>query len=171
MHGSENEFREQHPFEEAGDITSVHAVLGVTERDEVTVDALASKYVVIYTVPKGTPAIEMRFRSVGSENDTVIFHVYAKPITPGSAENPEHYTKIGRITADQGTQDSNDEHFVDVVSAASILFASGITVETTTDEIGRVYINTGGYEKILIIASAMAQTQIFVDVKKRDKEF
>lgn len=171
MHNAVNEFREQHPFEEAGDITSVHAVLGVDGRDEVTVDALDSKYTVAYEIPLGTPAVEMRFRSVGNDGNTVVLYVYAKPKTPGSAENPEHYTKICKLTMDQGTQDSNDEHFVDVVAVTSVLFASGITVDTTTNEIGRVYMNTGGWEKILVIASAMVQTQLFVDIKKRDKEF
>lgn len=171
MHNAVSEWQEQRPFEEAGDITSVHAVLAVDGRDEVTVDALASKYVVAYTVPNGIPAIEMRFRSVGTADDTVVAHVYAKFKTPGSAENPEHYTHVGRLTMDQGTQDSNDEHFIDVVSAASVAWSDGFTVETTTNEIGRVYMNTGGCEKILIIASAMAQSQLFVDIKKHDKEF
>lgn len=171
MHGSENEFREKHPFEEAGDITSVHAVLGVTERDEVTVDALATKYKVVYEIPFGVPAIEARVRSVGTVDDTVVIFIYAKSKTSGSAENPEHYTKVGRVTMDQGAQDSNDEHFNDVASIASNVWAPGLTVQTTTDEIGRVYLNTGGYEKFLFIVSAMAQTSIYIDIKKHDKEF
>lgn len=171
MHSAYNEFREQHPFEEAGAITSVHAVLDVGERDEDAVDALAAKYRAIYEVPFGVPAIEVRVRSVGTENDTVDVHIYAKPKTPGSAENPEHYIRVGELTLDQGTQDSNGEHFADVASIASNLWAPGLTVQTTTDEVGRVYLNTAGYEKFLFIASAMAQTSIYIDIKKHDKEF
>lgn len=174
MHNAVNEFREQHPFEEVGDITSVHAVLGVTERNETFVDALAAKWKVIYEVPFGVPAIEVRVRSVGAtENDTVDIHIYAKPKTPGSAEKPEHYTRIGELTLDQGKQDANNAstHFADVASIASNLWAPGLTVQTTTDEIGRVYLNTAGYEKFLFIVSAMAQTSIYIDIKKHDKEF
>lgn len=170
-HHAENEFREQHPFEEAGDITSVHAVLAADGRDEVTVDALAAKYRVLYEIPFGVPAIEGRIRSVGTVDDTVDVHVYAKPKTPGSAENPEHYVRVGELTFDQGTQDSNDEHFADIASIASNLWAPGLTVQTTANEIGRFFLNTAGYEKFLFIASAMAQTSIYLDIKKHDKEF
>ena len=172
MHNAVNEFREQHPFEEAGAITSaLAAVLAVDERNETFVDALAAKWKIIYEVPFGVPAIEVRVRSVGTENDTVDVHIYAKPKTPGSAENPEHYIRVGELTLDQGTQDSNGEHFADVASIASNLWAPGLTVQTTTDEVGRVYLNTAGYEKFLFIASAMAQTSIYIDIKKHDKEF
>jgi len=175
MHNAVNEFREQHPFEEAGAITSaLAAVLAVDERNETFVDALAAKYKVIYEVPFGVPAIEMRVRSAGTvAAHTVDIHIFAKPKTPGSAENPEHYVRVGEVTLDQGTQDTNTDsiHFADVASIASNLWAPGLTVQTTTNEIGRVYLNTAGYEKFLFIASAMAQTSIYIDIKKHDKEF
>lgn len=171
MHNAVNEFREQQPFEAVGGITSVHAVLAVDERTETVVDALATKWTVIYKVPFGVPAIEARVRSVGDEDHTVVVHVYAKPVTPGGSQDPEHYTKVGRITMDQGAQDSGSEHFVDVVSVASNVWAPGLTVQTTVDEIGRIFLNTAGYEKFLFIATAMAQTSIHIDIKRHDKEF
>jgi len=67
MHGSENEFREQHPFQLAGTITSAQTALAVTGRDEVTVDAIAATKTVIIEVPFGCPALEFRLRFLLSQ--------------------------------------------------------------------------------------------------------
>ena len=82
-HNAVNEYKEQHPFQFAGAITSAQTALVVTGRDEDTVDALAAIKTVIIVVPLGTPAIEIRLRADGSDNDTSILDFYAKPKTGG----------------------------------------------------------------------------------------
>jgi hypothetical protein len=170
MHGSENEFREQHPFQLAGTITSAQAALAVTGRDEDTVDAIAAAKTVIIEVPYGTPALEFRLRTDGSENDTSVLDFYAKPKTEGGLAI-EHYTRMFTLTSDQCTQiAATGIYFGDSFVITNNQWEAGYSVENTTNEIDRLRVNTDGYEKILIIATTLATTTIYVDAKKLDKD-
>lgn len=170
-HHAENEFRERQPFQLKGTITSAQTALTVTGRDEDTVDALATTKTVIIEVPEGTPGYEIRLRADGNDNDTNILDFYAKPKTEGSSLDPEHYTRMFTLTGDRSTQiAATGIYFMDQFSLTNNEWTPGVTVENTTNEIDRLRFNTDGYEKILIIATTLATTTIYVDAKKLDKD-
>lgn len=167
-----NEFRERQPFQFKGEITSAEATLIVTARDENTVDALASTKTVIIEIPEGTPGLEIRIRADGNADDTNVLDFYAKPRTIGGSQDPEHYTRMFTLTGDRSAQKAGGSgiYFVDQFAISNNKWQPGYTVENTTDEIDRLRFNTDGYEKILIIATALVTATVYVDAKKLDKD-
>jgi len=171
MHGSENEFREQHPFQQVGSLTAAQAALGVTARDEDSVVALGATKVVIISVPFGTPALEFRVRSDGSDTNAIVLDFYAKPKEAGSALNPECYTRMFTLSCAQCPQIAKtSNYFADSFVITNNKWQPGYAVENTTDEIDRLRVNTDGYEKIAIIATTKTPTTVYIDAKKLDKD-
>ncbi|MCP4598522.1 hypothetical protein [Neptuniibacter sp.] len=169
-HHGENAFREKHPFVLAGTVTTAQTALAVTARDEDSVDALAAAKTVIFEVPYGTPALDIRVRADGNDNDTNVLDFYAKPITAGGLD-PEHYTRMFTLTGDRSTQiASTGIYFMDSFVISNNQWEAGYTVENTTNEIDHLRVNTDGYEKILVIVTALVSTTVYVDVKKLDRE-
>jgi len=118
---------------------------------------------VIWEPDDGTPAAEMRVRTNGTENDQFDIFIYA-------ARGEDYYTKVGQIRFDQGTQDWSDGHFADVVSEQSDTWTD-LSVENVTDEIGRVYFRTKGYDRFLFLSPDMLDddiTTVFIDIARRD---
>ena len=169
-HNANNDFREQQPFILAGTLTSAQSALGVTARDEDSVDALAVTKTVIIEVPYGTPALDIRVRADGNDGDTNVLDFYAKPLTGGGLK-PEHYTRMFTLTGDRCTQvASGDIFFEDSFVISNNKWQAGYTVENTTNEIDHLRVNTDGYEKILVIVTALVSTTVYIDVKKLDRE-
>ncbi len=169
-HTAVSDFREQHPFILAGTLTSAQSALGVTARDEDSVDALAVTKTVIIEVPFGTPALDIRVRADGADNATNVLDFYAKPVSDGGLK-PEHYTRMFTLTGDRATQiASTGIYFEDSFVISNNKWQAGYTVENTTDEIDHLRFNTDGYEKILVIVTALVSTTIYIDVKKLDRE-
>ena len=156
------DFQGHYDWVQVGSITATEAALAVSGRDATSVNALATTKKVLFSADDGTAAFAVRFRTDGNENDSSTLHLYA-------AKSSDYYTKMCDITALQGLQDWSSGHFVDSLVLSSESWQPGIRVDSPTDEIGRLIINTGGYEKFLFIASAKTPTTIYIDICRVDK--
>jgi len=172
--GIPSEFIEQYPFEEIGTITASQYSIGANVRSESLVDAIDGTKKVIYKVPSGTPAIEIRFRSNGNDDDDVVVFVLAKPRTSGSITDPEHYVPVCKFIMKQGCQYAENpptKCFIDDIVMTDINWPSNPVVITATAIIGRVLINTYGYEKFVFTTSVKDMGTLYVDIRRHDKEF
>lgn len=158
---------------EATGITVANGALAVDGRDYATVDAIADANKKVITLDDGTVAIECRFRFDGTENDTNVFQVY------GMRGDSDHYQRIGQVTVLQGTQDCSVGHFGDELTLANDAWhneanvRTHVGVQTVTDEIGRLRLNTLGYKKILFVLSSLdaSTTTCYVDWCRKDLEW
>ena len=156
-------FAGQYEFIQIGGITSTEPALAVDERDNASVVALASTKTVIWHPDDGTVAALLRFRTDGNDGDDVVVQMYA-------AKGADYYTRVATLTMQQGTQDWSSGHFIDTITLSNEQWDLGIRVQNTTDEIGRVYFNTGGFDRFLFIAPTKAPTTLYVDICRLDQE-
>lgn len=142
----------------AGTITSEQAALGVTGRDDTTVEALAAAKVVKIK-PVGQPyAMLFRFRSDGSEDDDSVLQVYA-------ARGNDHYHRIAQLTIVQGQQiDSGSIYFADTITPASEDALFDGEESNLANMIAHYYVRVLGFDRFLFIASDLDSTTIYVDV-------
>jgi hypothetical protein len=147
-------------FYNIGTITSAQAALGVLARDSATVDALAAAKKILIPLVGDPEAYLLRFRSDGSENDTNILQLYL-------GDDNDHYEYIGQLSVNQGQQiDAGSIFFGDVVTPANEnTFFAGVE-DTTTNYIGKYFFKVHGYKNLLIVASTLATTTLYVDGKR-----
>ncbi len=160
------DYEGQYDWLQIGTLTVANGVLAVTGRDNASVDDLADANKVIWRPDNGTAAALIRFRvgAVASDGDTNVIEVYA-------AKGADYYTRIGTLTTAVGAQDWSSGHFIDEIAITNEKWSHGIRVENVTDEIGRVYLNTGGFDRFLFVASTLATPcTLYIDIVRLDKQ-
>ena len=157
------DYQSQYVFTQIGTVTSAQSALAVTARDNTSVVNLAAAKKVIWNVPIGTAAAILRFRFDGSNNDSNVIEVYA-------SKGADYYTRMATLTVLQGQQDWSGGEFGDTITITNEEWGHGIRLDTTTDEIGRLLFNTGGFDRFLFIVSTLAATTVHIDIARLDKQ-
>lgn len=162
--GYEARFEGQYEWLNIGELTTEQAALAVDGRDVATVEALTATGVAVFNPDDGTPSLEIRIRTDGTEDDQFALHIYA-------ARGNDYYQKVGIITCDQGAQECAVGAFVDVLVEAEDSWTE-LSVESVTDEIGRIYLNTKGYDRFVFFSPDCLDDDIntvYIDVARRDQ--
>lgn len=136
--------------------TDYNGTLGMADA---TVLALAAAKRIIITPPNGTPALALRFRFDGSENDSNVLQLY-------SGCGVDHYQHMAVLTVLQGTQlYSTGIYFGDKVTPTNEEWYSTVTEldDTGHNFIGGYVFNLHGADRILLLCSTLAATTIYVD--------
>ena len=157
------DFEGQYEFIQIGDIVSTQAALAVDERANAFASALADTKKVIWRPDDGTPAAIMRFRTDGSDGDDIVIEMYA-------SKGADYYTHVATLTTIQGTQDWSGGHFVDEIVVTNEEWDLGLRVQSVTNEIGRVYFNTGGFDRFMFIVTTLDPTTLYVDIARLDHQ-
>jgi len=158
------DFERQYEFTQIGTITEEQAALGVDGRDNASVVALADAKKVLFIPEEGTPAIEVRLRTDGSNDNAFTVYIYA-------SRGADYYVRVATLACIQGTQDWTSGHLVDSITISDEKWDHGVAVDLTANEIGRFYMNLGGYDRVLFISDDITDddiTTLSVDIARVD---
>jgi len=158
------DFLSHYYWQNAGVITSEYsgddAAPLPTELDYDTIDELDSTKKIIIEPPNGVVAIELRFRSDGSENDANVAPLYA-------VAGRDHYRLVDTLTVTQGTQIySTGIYFADTVAAAGETWLSTTKEPSPADSMASYVLNVHGYDRFLLVASDLVTTSLYVDWRR-----
>jgi len=167
MEGPSEAFVNQRKWTVAGTVTERYAGAGEAldgeSRSDIVVSAVAAKKIVIFNPKRGTVAVEMRYRSDGSEDDASTVHIYA-------AAGADHYTRMATHVITQGTQlYTGAIYFCDgiAVTNENWLTEAGVVQASPADNhIARYVFNPHGYDRFAVIVSTLATKTVYVDVRR-----
>lgn len=143
-----------------GNITTVQAALGATNRLTTTADALTSTGIITYDIDAKRPyGFLLRVRSDGSENDSNILHIYV-------SKGNDYYTRVVTLDTAQGTVVHSDgTYFADIITPSNEDLGMFEGIERSiADEIGFYYFRSKGHDRIFICASTKTSTTVYVDI-------
>lgn len=145
----------------ANTLSVEQALLGASALDHASVEALADANKVLINLPNGTPAVELRFVSVGTENLDDILQLYMASSTDSITD---HYRHFAQLTITLGTQvyTPTQEFHDTVVAANAEWLTTANDVSPANNTFGSYVFNTHGNNKLLVIASDLDNTSIDV---------
>ena len=160
------DYEGQYDWLQKGVLTTEQAVLGVAGRDNKAVEALASTGRVIWRPDAGTAAavIRLRLDANATDGNQFVLHIYA-------AKGADYYKRVGTITCDCGTQDWSSGHFVDVMVLSSEQWLPGIRVDSTTNEIGLIFLNVAGFDRFVFVSPDFLDDdidEVHIDIARAD---
>lgn len=154
-----SQFEGQYQWIEAGTITVAEPALAVNERDNASVEALADTKKVIIRPDDGTKALELRFRFDAS---SAIFQIYA-------ARGEDYYTRVCTATIGPSNQICSVGIFGDTITLSNQEWHGLVAEQSVSDFIGRIRLETLGYDRFLIIASTLTATTAYIDYARKDQ--
>lgn len=162
MNGDTHNMRQDAVYDGKITAQASGANYGVTLRATATMEALGATKIALIKPKSGIAAIELRFRSDGSDGDDSVLQLLA-------SAGVDWYTIVAQLTITQGTQlHSTGIYFCDTIVEASgdwITDTAVIQPTTPGNWISRYVLNTHGYDRFLLIASNLDTTSIYVDWK------
>lgn len=149
-------------FSNVGGITVAQAALGVTARSQADIDTIVNTTKIVFDIDTWE-AVLLRIRSDGSEDDSNVLQVYI-------GRQGDHYMNIGQLTVLQGTQEGgNDTYLGDNITPANEKGLFDGEELSVTDEMGLYHFRTMGFDRLVIIASTLTSTTVYVDVVRAGK--
>lgn len=144
-----------------GSMSVANGALAVDGRDDATVEAIVEANKVIIKPKSGVVALELRFRSDGTEDgDQEVVNLYA-------AAGVDFYTLLDTLTIDRGTMEySSTIFFYDkVVSTGEEWLTAASESGDTSDNMGRYVFNTHGYDRFCLVMTTkdVNTTNLYVD--------
>ncbi len=161
--GEKESYLKQYYWTSGGEITVQQALLGASALTHAAVKALAAANKILIEVPQGWLAVELRFYSDGSENDSDVLELYAASTSDSS---PDHYRHFAQLTTLVGTQEYGSNKFIDTITPVSNWLTNKGAVSPANDTFGSYVLNTHGHSNILVIASILNSTLLGVEFKK-----
>ena len=147
----------QYAWRTAGTISAAQSAL-TTDKTAATVHALASTKLTRITPDDGTIALDLRFKSEGTANDSNVVNLYAM------RGNSDSYTLICTFTLTVGTQTDGTYLFVDTIVSTNEMWADDIVVVSeASNGIAHVELNTHGYKNFALIATTLNSTSVLTD--------
>ncbi len=139
-------------------------------RGNTEVEALATAKKVIFYVPQGWVAYEMRFRFNGTAGDQHVLQCFA-------SAGKDYYDRFATLTIDTGDMQHTAGAagtgiiFIDtIVPSVERWLTTQTELTSTADDIGRYTMNLHGYDRIWIVASTLdtanSGTTLYVDFKQ-----
>ena len=160
-------------FAELGSVSTAQAALGVAELSQAAAEALTETGILVVNIEKGTPAIELRFRSAGSDNDADAVLVYGIRTGDGKtaerAATGDYYRLLASLATTVGAGQAGSLLFVDtIVESAGLGVEAGKANSPTGDEIASYILKLGGYDRLLIVAPTLNNGAMTVDAARVD---
>lgn len=144
----------------ANGITVAQAALGVTERAQANIDGLAATKKIVFDLEGSPEAVMLRVRSDGSEDDSNILELYY-------GRDGDHYLRVGQLVVAQGTQPGPDSTYFgdDIDPSGEVTLFDGEEVSAEGQNgMGLYFVKTLGFDKLVIIASTLTSTTVYVDL-------
>ncbi len=143
----------------ANGIIVAQTTLGVTARAQADIDALAAAKKIVFNLENESEALLLRVRSDGTVDDDNILQLYL-------GRKGDHYLNIGQLTATQGTQEASDSTYFagPITPTTEVALFDGEESDQDDDSMSMYYFLTLGFDRLVIIASTLASTTVYVDI-------
>lgn len=154
----------QNFWQAGGEITVQQALLGAAALTHAAVEALADANKVLIQIPQGWIAMELRFYSDGSDNDSNVLQSYAAST---SDSDPDNYRHFAQLTTLVGTQEYGSNKFIDTITPSNVAWMTRPNdISPANNTFGGYVFNTHASTNILVIASSLVSTTLGVEYRK-----
>ena len=160
---------ERYGWEPMGSITVAHAALTNAQRKVKDIDTVVggTNSLRLNITQFSAEFLELRFHGVASDGDVEVIEFY-------SAQGvDDDYTHIGQLTITFGTMivRGGTKLYIDTIvytSEKDSAFELSISNSTNNDT-AKLWLNTNGYNRFLIVASTHASTSLVAEAKLSDR--
>lgn len=163
---------EQYPWGLVGSLSAVvaggQAPIDPDKRAMADIVALADTKKIIYYPTNGTVAIELRFRTDGTEDDALETQLYAMAGGAAAEAVADYYMKVSDLTITQGQQTAAVGYFADAIAHTNKDWPTPIKrIAAQADNIARYILNTHGYTGFLIVCTDLKNaTNLYMDARR-----